>query len=155
MESTYDESRLRAALQEWRRATARDFLFSFVRRLGGADLSLTHIGALAFLDEAESRRVGEVARAIGRSLPATSHLLDGLVRRGYATRDEDPVDRRARRMAITEEGRRLIGAIERERIDAQVRLMHGLSDDERVTVLQAQELLARAAREAAEEQDAA
>ncbi|HEY2479123.1 MAG TPA: MarR family transcriptional regulator [Solirubrobacterales bacterium] len=53
-------------------------------------------------------QVSDLAEAFGASLPAVSRAVDGLVKKGLATRVEDPTDRRVRLVWITAEGRELV-----------------------------------------------
>jgi DNA-binding MarR family transcriptional regulator len=75
-------------------------------------LSLTQCKVLlelAGLDEAsEPRHVRELADAFGVSPPSMSRAVDSLVREGLASRIEDPDDRRVRRVAITDKGKRIV-----------------------------------------------
>ena len=98
------------------------------------------------LDDAGERTIKDVAAAGGRSVSATSRLLDHLLRRGLLTRREDERDRRAKRIAITTDGRALIAALESRRTEAQLALMAHLSDAEQAEVMRAMALLADAAR---------
>ena len=53
-------------------------------------------------------QVTDLAEVFGGSLPAMSRAVDGLVRKGLATRVEDPTDRRVRLVRITAAGRALV-----------------------------------------------
>ena len=70
------------------------------------DLSFTQIKALCALDtDGEDRSVKALAESLGVSLPAMSRAVDGLYERGFVDREEDPVDRRMKRVRLTEAGR--------------------------------------------------
>jgi DNA-binding MarR family transcriptional regulator len=56
-------------------------------------------------------RIGEVARLVGVTLPATSRQLRRLERRGLVTVRRDSRDRRAALASLTEEGRTARAAI--------------------------------------------
>jgi DNA-binding MarR family transcriptional regulator len=56
-------------------------------------------------------QVSDLAGLLGSSLPAMSRALDGLVKKGLATRVEDPTDRRVRVVRITEDGKRLVDTL--------------------------------------------
>jgi DNA-binding MarR family transcriptional regulator len=82
----------------------RDF-FQTVDELG---LSFTQIKTAQFLAENEAPlSLGAIGDHLGLSLPAVSRAVDGLVKRGLCTREEDPDDRRSKRIVITARGRRL------------------------------------------------
>jgi DNA-binding MarR family transcriptional regulator len=83
--------------------TGRDFL----QAVDDLELSLTQIKALrALIDAGEPLSVGAMSDELGLSLPAVSRAVDGLVRRDFVTREEDPADRRSKRLALTRKGRR-------------------------------------------------
>lgn len=53
-------------------------------------------------------QVSDLAAVFGASLPAMSRAVDGLVKKGLATRVEDPTDRRVRLVRITAAGNELV-----------------------------------------------
>jgi DNA-binding MarR family transcriptional regulator len=53
-------------------------------------------------------QVSDLAEVFGASLPAMSRAVEGLVKKGLATRVEDPTDRRVRLVRITADGRDLV-----------------------------------------------
>jgi DNA-binding MarR family transcriptional regulator len=53
-------------------------------------------------------QVTDLAELFGASLPSMSRAVDGLVKKGLATRVEDPTDRRVRLVRITADGRGLV-----------------------------------------------
>jgi DNA-binding MarR family transcriptional regulator len=71
--------------------------------------TLFELGGLG--EESEARQVGELAETLGVSLPSMSRAVDGLVKKRLATRVEDPDDRRVRRVAITERGKKLVDTL--------------------------------------------
>jgi DNA-binding MarR family transcriptional regulator len=56
-------------------------------------------------------QVSDLAELLGSSLPAMSRAVEGLVKKGLATRVEDPTDRRVRLVRITEDGKRLVDTL--------------------------------------------
>ena len=133
-------------LWAFRRGIIREGLLSAVRSLGEADFSLTQVAALMLLEDGHERTIKQIGDALGRSLSATSRVVDQLVRKGLARRREDEQDRRARRAAITPEGRAFVGGIERRRAEAQLAVMAYLTPEEQIAVMRAMRLLADAAR---------
>jgi DNA-binding MarR family transcriptional regulator len=83
-----------------------------LRVLEDSGLSLTQCKALLELgglgQTAETWQVSDLAEVFGASVPSMSRAVDGLVKKGLATRVEDPVDRRARQVKITESGKDLV-----------------------------------------------
>jgi DNA-binding MarR family transcriptional regulator len=56
-------------------------------------------------------QVSDLAELLGTSLPSMSRAVDGLVKKGYATRVEDPSDRRVRVVKITAKGKDLVDTL--------------------------------------------
>jgi DNA-binding MarR family transcriptional regulator len=68
--------------------------------------ALLELGGLG--DCPSTWQVTDLAELFGASLPAMSRAVDGLVRKGLATRVEDPTDRRVRLVRITGDGKDLV-----------------------------------------------
>jgi DNA-binding MarR family transcriptional regulator len=68
--------------------------------------ALLEIGGLG--GTTETWQVGDLAEVFGVSLPSMSRAVDALVRKGLATRIEDPDDRRVRLVKITARGKELV-----------------------------------------------
>lgn len=145
---------LARSLSQFRRALWRDGMLATIRTLGDADISLTQLGALFLLQELDEPTIKEMAGALGRSLSATGRLLDQLVRRGLVSRREDDRDRRVKRVAITEQGRAFLAAMERHRAGAQLAVMQQLTPEEQAEVMRAMMLLAEAGRRSGDDGDA-
>ena len=122
------------------------FIFVVVHTFEDFDYSLPQMATLLLLDEEGELTIKQVAALLGRSVSATSRLLDQLVVRGMITRREDERDRRAKRVAVTSRGRALIATLEQRRADAQIAVMEYLSAEERAQVRRAMALLAEAGR---------
>jgi DNA-binding MarR family transcriptional regulator len=105
-----DRRRIASSLSQLRRNVIRDFAFRIVRAFGDDDISLPQLATMLLLDEVGAQTIKGVAELLGRSLSATSRLLDHLVVRGLVDRREDEHDRRVKRVAITARGRQFIGA---------------------------------------------
>jgi DNA-binding MarR family transcriptional regulator len=113
--------------------------------VGALELSLTQIKLLHHLDEAtQALTLKQGAELVHVSLPAASRMVDDLVRRGFATRNEDTDDRRMKRVAITREGRAVIGRLNAARLSGLEQFLAGLNAGERRALGQAlSKLLAR------------
>jgi DNA-binding MarR family transcriptional regulator len=110
------------------------------------DYSLPQMATLLLLDDEGELTIKRVTELLGRSISATSRLLDQLVVRGMISRREDERDRRTKRVAITEQGRALIMTLEQRRADAQIALMEYLSAEEQAEVTWAMVMLAEAGK---------
>ena len=110
--------------------------------VGELELSLTQIKALHVLDNDErDRSVKAIADALGVSLPATSRAIDGLFERGLVTREEEPTDRRMKRVRLTDAGREVPHGLTAARLSALGALMRSLDDEQAAALAHALELI--------------
>jgi DNA-binding MarR family transcriptional regulator len=99
--------------------------------IAGLDLSFTQIKALCALEtDGEERSVKAMAQSLGISLPAMSRAVDGMFERGLVGREEDPADRRMKRVRLTDAGARVPRALNEARLSALKDLLNSLSDEE-------------------------
>jgi DNA-binding MarR family transcriptional regulator len=97
--------------------------------IGELDLSVTQLKLLCALDAGgEERSVKALAETMGVSLPTMSRAVDGLFERGFVLRDEDPIDRRMKRVRLTEAGRQVPLALNEARLSALQELIGSLGD---------------------------
>ena len=100
--------------------------------IGELDISITQMKTLHALDEcADEVSVKELAHRLGLSLPGASRTVDGLLRRGWLERREDPTDRRMKRVGITPDGRTVIDRIETARLAGLEDYAASLSPEQR------------------------
>lgn len=124
-----------------------DMLPSVVRAFGRDDVQLIHSAILVVLDrQEEPPTVNQLAAEINRSVSRTSRLVDQLARQDLVLREEDGHDRRTRRLRLTEEGVAMLRRVQQLRVGAVTELIGHLTAAERDQVIEAMELLARAAR---------
>ena len=126
-------------------------MLSAIARSSNSDISAVQFVTLAALAGEEAMTIKGVAEVLGRSVSATSRLLDQLVTRGLVNRSEDTQDRRTKRVSLSESGQAFVQTIEQKRVEAQIAVMAYLSPEERSVVEQAMQLLAVAARRHADE----
>ena len=110
--------------------SARSLDRALDQALGAAGGSLSTWLVLRALGSGEHATQAELARAVGVRQPTLTHHLDSLERSGFVTRHRDAGDRRAQRVLLTEEGRRLFVRLRRVAAAFDGQLRAGLSDDE-------------------------
>src|SRR5437879_12980455 len=69
------------------------------------DLTMPQFKALVLLDAHGSMTAGALARSLGVGLSTMTGIVDRIREQGLVTRGEDPDDRRATRVQLTETGR--------------------------------------------------
>jgi Transcriptional regulators len=79
------------------------------RVLGDQGISLSQLVVLSAVATAGRRGVSAVAEEAGLAQPSVTRTLDVLHRRGLVRRDRHPGDGRSTRLALTDEGARLVG----------------------------------------------
>jgi len=85
---------------------------------------------LKILEHFKERSIKEVAETLGTSSSAATQLVDGLVRRGYVTRQEDLHDRRSVRLELSPSGKKHIAAMNEKRLTEMAWLFDALTDRE-------------------------
>ncbi len=99
------------------------------------DLSFTQIKALCALEaDGEERSVKALAASLGLSVAAISRAVDGLFERGLVEREEDPEDRRMKRVRLTTDGLAVPRGLNEARLSALSDLV-GSFDEEQAGAL--------------------
>jgi DNA-binding MarR family transcriptional regulator len=100
-------------------------------KIAELDLSFTQLKALCALDaDGDDRSVKALAESMGVSLPAMSRAVDGLFERGFVERNEDTVDRRMKRIRLTDTGRAVPRALNEARLSTLHELISSFEDEE-------------------------
>jgi DNA-binding MarR family transcriptional regulator len=142
-----------SAVQVDRSALTRDMyaLASYLMRssnvgafntIAELELSFTQIKALCAMDmESEELSVKALADSMRVSLPAMSRAIDGLFERGFVDRQEDRVDRRMKRLRLTEAGRAITSSLNETRLASMQEFLLSLSDEEIAALTEALRLI--------------
>ena len=100
--------------------------------MGVLELTITQIKLLHQLEGAAGElTLKQAAERVPVSLPAASRTVDDLVRRGMVHRHEDDVDRRMKRIALTDEGRTVIRKLNAAQLSGVEQFTQTLNDGER------------------------
>lgn len=119
-------------------------------RIAELDLSFTQIKALCTMDlDASEPSVKGLAESMKVSLPAMSRAVDGLYERGLVGRYEDPIDRRMKRICLTESGRAVTGTLNEARLIGMQAFLTSLSEEESQALGRALDLILAARPEIA------
>jgi DNA-binding MarR family transcriptional regulator len=112
---TGQPAELSALVNELMSHIHRRFAGDSLAIMADAGLTMPQLVTLHMLAHTGGRSVGAIAGCLHLSPPATSHLVDRLVRAKLIVRTEDPDDRRQKRLAITDAGRQLVENLNNER----------------------------------------
>ena len=93
------------------------------------DLSFSQMTALHHLRACGTSSVTNISERTHLSLPATSHLVERLVQRGLAQREENPENRREKLVSLTEKGKGVLGQMDSGFVSAYVTTFAQLPSD--------------------------
>ena len=85
-------------------------IYRHVEQAAGAGLRPAHGNALEMLGIQDGLRLTDIAAQAGMAPQSMGELVDDLVAKGYLRRQEDPADRRAKRIYLTDKGRQAADA---------------------------------------------
>ena len=133
-------------IREWSEVFMQRSMRDFRKFMDETGLSFSQINILMRLIHAGSTGVSEIGEQLGVSNAAASQAVDRLVVMDLIKRTEDPTDRRAKQLALTQKGRTLIES----GIAARSRWVEGLTDaltpEQQNMIIAALTLLTAAAR---------
>jgi DNA-binding MarR family transcriptional regulator len=114
----------------------------FFEAITELELSLTQIKVLHHLESTDSDlTLKDLAELIPVSLPAASRTVDDLVRRGFVVRNEDTIDRRMKRVRITETGLAVTRRLNAARLSGLQQFTETLNPDEQASLTHALSVL--------------
>jgi DNA-binding MarR family transcriptional regulator len=111
------------------------------------NISMPQLGILMQLHYRRNCGISDISERFDITSAAASQLADKLVQGGLIQREEDPNDRRAKLLNLTDKGRQLIHHGIEERYRWVDQLAEKLTAEERAKVAEALEILTQAARE--------
>jgi DNA-binding MarR family transcriptional regulator len=136
---------LTEVIREWSEVFMHRSMRDFKRFMEETGLSFSQINILMRLIHAKSTGVSEIGEELGVTNAAASQAVDRLVGLGLIERAEDPEDRRAKKLALTQKGRALI----EKGIEARSKWVEGLTDtftsDQQAMIISALTLLTESA----------
>ena len=99
---------LTEVIREWSEVFMHRSMRDFKRFMNATGLSFSQISILMRLVHGGNAGVSEIGGQLGVTNAAASQAVDRLVQLGLIERTEDPKDRRAKRLALTQKGRALV-----------------------------------------------
>ena len=116
--------RFLSALREWTAVSMSTSMGAFLQFAKEQGLSVPQIGALFHINSRGACGVTDIGDDLGVTSAAASQMLERLVQNGLVERREDPDDRRAKRIVLTERGHRVL----RGSLEARQRQFAALAD---------------------------
>jgi DNA-binding MarR family transcriptional regulator len=90
------------------RLVMRRSMRNFILYAKEKNYSVAQLNALFRIHHKGACGISDLGEEMGVTSAAASQLLDKLVQQGLAVRTEDPLDRRNKRVALTEAGERIV-----------------------------------------------
>jgi len=110
-------------------------------------LSMHQVSLMMQLNYRGACGMSEISGRFDVTPAAASQLVDKLVQSGYIQREEDPNDRRAKLLNLTDKGRELIRQGIEERYRWVDELTEKLTEEERSQISEALDIMTRAAQD--------
>jgi len=143
---------LNQAIRSWMDVFMHRSMRGWGRFAKSTGLSMPQFGLLMQMHHKGACGMSEVSERFDITPAAASQLVDKLVQNGFVQRVEDPNDRRAKLLSLTDKGRELIQQGIEERYRWVEELAGKLTDEERAQVSEALNIMTRAAQELEAEQ---
>jgi len=128
-------------LQEWFEAFMQRSMRHFLAYARENSISMSQLGALFRIHHRGSSGVTDLGDHLGVTSSAASQLLERLVQQGLILRSEDPSDRRAKQLILTEKGRQVLQESIRARQSWLSDLSATLSEREKEAIIAALNIL--------------
>ena len=133
-------------IREWSEVFMHRSMRDFRKFMDRTGLSFSQISILMRLLHGGNAGISEIGAQLGVTNAAASQAVDRMVQMGLIERTEDPDDRRAKRLALTQKGRALI----EQGIEVRSQWVEGLTDaltpEQQSMIISALTLLTAAAR---------
>jgi DNA-binding MarR family transcriptional regulator len=114
---------------------------SLMRSQGSSDLTIPQFRTLAFVNRNRGSPLCKLADHMGLTSPSASALVDGLIKRGMMTREDQPDNRRRVRLVVTSRGRAILDAATRGTMIYLAKRLSSISADNRELIVKAMETL--------------
>ena len=135
------------SLREWMDVFMHRSMRGWMHFARSSGLSMPQFSILMQLQHRGSCGMSVISERFDITAAAASQLVDKLVQAGYIERDEDPSDRRAKLLRLTESGETLINQGIEERHRWMNDLVNHLSEKEKSKVSEALGILTEAAQQ--------
>jgi len=114
---------------------------SQMRSHGATELTVPQFRTLAFVNRNQGSPLCKVADHMGLMPPSVSALVDGLIKRGMMTREDQPGNRRRVRLVVTSRGKAILETSRRGTMMYLAKKLSSVSADNREIIVKAMETL--------------
>lgn len=114
---------------------------SQMRSQGATDLTIPQFRTLAFVNRNQGSPLCKVADHMGLTPPSASTLVDGLIKRGMMTREDQPDNRRRVKLVVTSRGSAIMETSRRGTMAYLAKKLSSVSAENREIIVKAMETL--------------
>lgn len=136
-----DDTAVRAIFEVYLHHMMRLSMHGLIRYAKESGFSMSQIGALFQIHRGKMCGVSEVGDDLGITSAAASQMLDRLFQQGLIEREEDPADRRSKRLSLTEKGQAVVKESMYARQGWVPSIIDSLSEEEKDIVVQGIKIL--------------
>jgi DNA-binding MarR family transcriptional regulator len=140
-----DSLEIKIALRNWMEVVMARSMHDWMHYVKASGISMPQLQVLMRLFYRGGCGVSHVSEDMSITNAAASQLVDKIFQQGLLDRVEDPTDRRAKQLTITEKGREFVAAGIEQRYVWIDELSEQFSDEERETIMQALAILSEKA----------
>ena len=134
-------------LHDWSEIFMRRSMHDFIQFSKDSGLSIVQMSALFHLHHGSKCGVSDIGELLGVTNAAASQMIDRLVVNGLIERSEDPLDRRAKQLRLTEKGRSIVSQSIEHRRRWMERLTGALTVEDQKSIISALTILTNTARD--------
>jgi len=124
---------------------------TLMRSHGSSELTVPQFRALAYVNRNQGSALHKLADHMGLTSPSVSTLVDGLIKRGMMTREDQPDNRRCVRLDVTSRGRAILETSTRGTLASLERKLDSIKAEDREVIVKALEILRKAFTMSAQE----
>lgn len=128
-------------LHSWADLATRQSMENNRKFMHAQGYSFAQMNSLFFIHHHEQGNINKLACHLGISKAGASQIIERLVESGLVNRDEDPQDRRTKRLSLTEEGQALINNARVARHSWIDEFCASLGEDEKASIVKALDTL--------------
>lgn len=104
-------------------------IYRAISQAGATDMRPAHGNAMEMLSIQDGLRLTDIAAQAGMAPQSMGEIVDDLVSKGYLARRQDPSDRRAKRIYLTQKGREIAQASRIALLEVERRISESLGTD--------------------------
>jgi DNA-binding MarR family transcriptional regulator len=121
---------------------ARNFKGSMSGSFKHSHSTMLQCEAMLCIKKHKDTHMGDIAAHFSTTMPTATALIDKLIEAKYATREDDPKDRRVVRIHLTKTGEKLLAETTKQKSEKMNKLLSYLPEQDKLELLRILSILA-------------